>query len=105
MIIYEITARVPKDLVEEFESFMQDEHIPDLLATGHFSRAEMACFPENCYRIRYEALDKTALDDYLAGDAERLRRDFLRRFPTGAVKLSREILAVIGVWEAGQPTL
>lgn len=103
MIIYEITARVPKNLVENFERFMQKEHIPDLLATGHFSRAEMACFPENCYRIRYEALDKTALDDYLAGDAERLRQDFLKHFPAGAVRLSREILAVIGVWETDRP--
>lgn len=99
MIIYEITARVQKAQVEKFEQFMLEKHIPDLLETGRFSGAEIARFPENCYRIRYNAVDKTSLDEYLANDAGELRKDFQRNFPGGGIELSREILAIIRKWD------
>lgn len=91
MIIYEITARVQKELEERFEQFMRDRHIPDLLQTGYFKKAEMAQISNGNYKIRYQTKDRETLDRYFETDAESLRRDFIKNFPEG-VKISREIL-------------
>lgn len=98
MIIYEITAEVRADLVEAYEKYMLERHIPDLLATGFFSGAKMARAGENRYRIGYEARDRTALDDYLETEAARLRADFMAHFAEG-IEVSRENWEVLRVWE------
>ncbi len=99
MVIYEITAVVRADLIEEYETYMRGRHIPDLLATGYFSGAAFALSGENRFRIRYEADSQKALDDYLEKDAERLRADFLAHFPKG-IELSREVWENLQVWIA-----
>lgn len=80
MIIYEITATVRADLIEQYESYMRERHIPELLETGFFHGAKFTCSGENRYRIQYEAQDQTTLDEYLRTDATRLREDFLAHF-------------------------
>lgn len=98
MIIYEITAAVRADLVEKYEKYMRERHIPDLLETGYFRAAHFTRSAENRYRTRYEARDQTALDQYLKNDAERLRADFLEHFPEG-VTVTRDVWEVLEVWE------
>jgi hypothetical protein len=98
MIIYEITATVRADLIEEYEKYMLERHIPDLLATGFFGGARIARSGENRYRIQYEARDRKALDEYLAAEAARLRADFLAHFAEG-VELARENWEVLRVWQ------
>ncbi|HEX8246670.1 MAG TPA: DUF4286 family protein [Pyrinomonadaceae bacterium] len=98
MIIYEITTLVEPGLVEKYEQYMCERHIPDLLKTGYFSGAAFTCTTENRYRIRYEAFNKEALDKYLTGDAERLRADFLNHFPAG-IELTREVWEVLQTWK------
>lgn len=97
MIIYEITMVVQPALIEKYEQYMSGQHIPDLLKTGCFSGAAFTCSTENRYRIRYEAFNKESLDQYLTRDAERLRADFLKHFPTG-IELSREVWEVLQTW-------
>ena len=97
MIIYEITATVSADLIETYEKYMLSQHIPDLLATGFFAGAKMARAGENRYRIQYEAFDQTALNDYLATEAARLREDFIGHFPDG-VEVVRENWEVLQIW-------
>jgi hypothetical protein len=98
MIIYEITATVRADLIERYEKYMLDRHIPDLLETGFFSGAKFTRAGENRYRIQYEAYDRTALDEYLNTQAARLRADFLAHFSAG-IELTRENWEVLQVWE------
>ena len=98
MVIYEITAKVRADLIESYEKYMRETHIPDLLATGFFSGARIARSGENRYRIQYEARDQKALDEYLAAEAARLRADFLAHFAEG-VELQRENWEVLQVWK------
>ena len=98
MIIYEITAIVRADLIEKYEKYMRERHIPDLLETGCFRAASFSCGEGNRYRIRYEAPDQNALDEYLKNDAARLRADFLEHFPEG-VKVSREVWEVLESWQ------
>jgi hypothetical protein len=93
MIIYEITATVHSDVTAEYERYMVDRHIPDVLAAGGFLTAEMSR-SDNCYRIRYLTDDRSILDAYLAGPADEMRADFIRNLPSG-VKLEREIWEVV----------
>ena len=97
MVIYEITAIVRADLVEAYEKYMCERHIPNLLETGYFQGARFIRADENRYRIQYEAPDNKALDEYLITDAARLRADFLAHFGEG-VELSRENWEVLHVW-------
>lgn len=99
MVTYEITAVVDGRLADEYERYMKDRHIPDLLATGHFASAAFSRSGDR-YRIRYEAHDQAALDKYLAEHAKRLRRDLQQHFPTG-VEFSREIWEVLGRFGPG----
>lgn len=97
MIIYEITATVNSDLIEDYESFMIDRHIPDLIETGHFGSAEISRSQPGRYRMRYAAKDKEALENYLRTDASRLREDFVRHFPDG-VQILRENWEMMHSW-------
>ena len=98
MIIYEITATVRANLVERYEKYMREKHIPELLETGYFRGAKFTRAIENRYRIQYEAHDQAALDEYLKTDANRLREDFLAHFGEG-VEVSRENWEVLQCWD------
>lgn len=97
MIIYEITAIVRKDLIESYEKYMREHHIPDLIETGFFARAFFTRSNENRYRIQYHAHDQPALDEYLKTKAEFLRNDFLEHFGEG-IELSRENWEILQTW-------
>ena len=97
MIIYEITAIVRKDLIEEYETYMRERHIPDLLETGFFASAFFTRSGENRYRVQYHAHDRAALDEYLKTKAEFLRNDFLAHFSEG-VEISRENWEILYSW-------
>lgn len=94
MIIYEITAKVGLDLIDDYEQFMRDVHIKDLLQTGYFESAEMARVTDGVYRMRYLVKDRETLEKYFETDVERLREDFNQKFPEGII-VSREILEVL----------
>ena len=98
-MIYEITAIVKTELVEEYEKYMRERHIPDLLATGYFRAASLMRSAPGRFRIIYEAFDRAALDDYLNNDAARLRADFQEHFPEG-VDVSREVWEILKSWRA-----
>ncbi len=94
MIIYEIIAKVRLDLIDEYEQFMKEVHINDLLETEYFKRAEMTRVTDGIYRVRYYVEDRETLEKYFETDVERLREDFNRKFPEG-IKVSREILEIL----------
>lgn len=96
-VTYEVTAEVSADLSTEYERYMRDVHIPDLLATGHFLGATFGRSTPGRYRIRYEARNREALDRYLTNDAPRLRQHALDAFPDG-LTLSREEWVVLASW-------
>ena len=97
MIIYEITAIVRADLIDEYEKYMRERHIPDLLKTGCFSGAKFTRSEENRYRIQYEARDIASTENYLQTYAARLRDDFKAHFPEGA-EVFRENWEVLQIW-------
>ena len=99
MITYEITAVVRADLVDEYERYMRETHIPDLMRTGSFVGATLSRSAPGRYRIRYEAESRAYLDAYLAEHAPGLRSHFTAAFPSG-VELSREEWDIVEAWDA-----
>lgn len=93
MVFYEITAVVDAEIASQFEEFMSEKHISDVLATGYFSNAVLSRNGER-YLIRYEADHQSRIDQYLDLKAPLLRSMFLERFPTG-VQLSRDTWEVL----------
>ena len=71
----EITAIVDAGLIESYEKYMLERHIPDLLKTGFFGGAKISRSGANRYRIQYEAHDKSSLDEYLTTQAARSRAE------------------------------
>lgn len=94
-ITYEVTATVQLNLVDRYERYMQDHHIPDLLKTGCFIAATLSRSEPGRYRIRYEAPDQVTLDTYLSTHAHELRAKVDQEFGDG-VSLSREIWTILG---------
>lgn len=97
MVLYEVTATVQAGLVETYERYIRDRHIPDVLATGCFLGAVLARVGSGRYRTQYQALSQAALDRYLSEHAPRLRADLLSHFPQG-VDLAREVWVTVQQW-------
>jgi hypothetical protein len=93
MLIYEVTAVVAGAVREEFERFMAERHIPDVLATGKFAAAFFAG-SDGLYRIGYHCNSRDDLETYYAEHAAALRADVAERFPTG-IELSRKELDIV----------
>lgn len=96
-ILYEVTAKVDASMLDAFERYMVDHHVPDLLATGCFTGARVCRDAESRLRMSYEAPDQASLHRYLEHHAPGLRADVIARFPTG-VTLSRDQWSVIREW-------
>jgi len=100
MIIYEVTTTVATDAVPAYEAFMRERHILDVLATGCFVSASIACSLPGRYRICYVARDLDILDAYLATHASHLRSDLARHLGD-KVEVSREVWTELQTWQAG----
>src|SRR5262245_45882231 len=98
-LVYEVTAVVEHELAEEWERYMRERHIPDVLATGWVTRASLVRAAGGRYRISYQADSPADLDRYLAESAPALRAEVAARYP-GGVALTREIWELVQEWEA-----
>jgi hypothetical protein len=99
-VTYEVTATVDTDVCSDYERFMTDTHIPEMIATGNFVSATLGRSEPGRYRVRYEAKDRAALERYLTSDAPTVRKHFVERFPTG-VELSREEWEIVAAFSEG----
>lgn len=89
-VVYEVTARVDDALAYDYERFMIERHIADVVGTGCFLHARMHQGGEGQYRVAYRATSQAEVDRYLADFAPALRAHMTARFPTG-VTLSRRV--------------
>jgi hypothetical protein len=97
-VTYEVTTTLDPGIIEAYERYMRETHIPDLLATGCFQGAVFTRSEPGRYRIRYQAASEADLERYLSAHAARLREDFTSHFPKG-VTVSREVWVTIQSWE------
>jgi hypothetical protein len=102
MVTYEITTLVQPHLVEAYERYMRERHIPEILETGCFQGAVLTRAAPGRYRVRYEAPSEVELERYLATHATRLREEFASHLPEG-VTVSREVWIGIQAWPSQSP--
>lgn len=96
-MIYEVRATVRDDLRADWEFYMREEHVAEVVAAGGFLGATLERGDAGRYRIRYVAADRIRLEAYRRDAAPRLRQAALDRFPEG-VELSREDWEVVAGW-------
>jgi ABC-type ATPase with predicted acetyltransferase domain len=80
MYIYNVTINVQEDVHQQWVKWMKEEHIPEMLNTGKFTKALMTRVLVNeemggvTYSIQFTAKTRQMLQRYYEEDAERLRR-------------------------------
>lgn len=97
-VIYEVSASVRADLVEEWKEYMKSHHLPDMLATGCFNEARLMSSDSGTFRSEYVVPNRAALERYLTEHAALLRPHAKERFPEG-ITFEREVwcqLTVVG---------
>ena len=81
MIIYNVTINIDESIHDDWLNWMQQKHIPDMLATGKFSKALMTRVMVEeemggiTYSVQYTTDSKQTLQRYYAEDAAQLRGD------------------------------
>ncbi len=97
MYLYNVTINIEESIHDTWLQWMQQVHIPDMLATGKFSKARlcMVMVTEETggitYSVQYETDSKDTLDKYYKEDAARLRKDGLERFRDKFVAFRTEL--------------
>lgn len=103
MLIYNVTMHVDEAIHDAWLTWMLDQHIPEVLATGKFTKALMTqvLVQEDpggiTYSVQYSCLSREALERYYAEDAPRLREETSRRFGNrlGAFRTELQVVSEI----------
>lgn len=87
MIIYSVTVSVEKSLAPEWLAWMQDTHIPAVMATGFFEDFTLHQLVEpvvdaalETYNIHYRCVSRAQLARYQAVAAPALQADHQQRY-------------------------
>jgi len=85
MYIYSVTVNIEIAVEKEWLRWMQEKHIPEVLATGKFSEAKMSQVMVDeeegvTYSIQYTTDSKETLERYYLEDATRLRQEGIQLF-------------------------
>ncbi len=85
MYIYSVTVNIEIAVEKEWLRWMQEKHIPEVLATGKFSEAKMSQVMVDeeegvTYSIQYTTDSKETLERYYLEDAARLRQEGIQLF-------------------------
>ncbi|WP_298484775.1 DUF4286 family protein [uncultured Maribacter sp.] len=97
MYIYNVTINVEETIVSNWLVWMKETHIPEMLATGKFSKALMTkvLVEEEMggitYSVQYTTDSKATLQKYYEEDAEKMRSDGSKRFAGKFVAFRTEL--------------
>lgn len=96
MYIYNVTTNITDEVHQAWLSWMKKEHIPEMLATGKFTKAMMTRVlvqeetGGKTYSVQYTADSKVSLQNYYQEDAPVLRKK-AERFAGQAVSFGTEL--------------
>lgn len=85
MLLYNVTSNIPEALHEKWLYWMQRTHIPEVMATGKFSKARLVkvLVEEEgtvTYSVQFYTECKADLDKYIAEDSARVRQQTTELF-------------------------
>ena len=99
-MLYIVHIAVDEGRADEWETWMEEVHIPDVMMTDCFTRAYLARDPDKdtpsrrAYRVLYRAKDRDALQLYETKHADKLQAEHTERYD-GAFEASRDILPLL----------
>ncbi|MCB9234294.1 MAG: DUF4286 family protein [Bacteroidia bacterium] len=101
MIIYSVTIALESGLENDWVSWMQSHHIPDVMATGYFLKYNLHRLLEPAseegsvtYNVQYHCQDLSTLREYQENAAPALQADHTQRYKDRFVAF-RTILEVV----------
>lgn len=100
MIIYNVTTKVAAAISAPWLRWMQQQHIPAMMATGCFTAFKMVRLLEvddsegPTYAVQYEAASKEAYDQYLQQFAGALRQAAYAQWGNGFIAF-RSVMEVV----------
>ena len=104
MILYNVTINIDDTVHDQWLNWMQEKHIPEVLATGKFSAARMVKvlveeeMGGTTYATQYTTDSKATLDKYYQEDAPRLREEGQRLFPDKMMVFRTELEVISEFW-------
>ena len=96
MIIYNVTSNIDESIHQQWLAWVK-EHIPQVLATGHFTEARLTRVLAHedmggvTYSIQYRAKSREALEAYYKNNADALRQDVLKHFGDQVLSFRTEL--------------
>ncbi|MCB0475600.1 MAG: DUF4286 family protein [Flavobacteriaceae bacterium] len=100
MYIYSVTINIDESAEQEWLRWMENKHIPDMLATGKFFEAKMCrvMIDEDSggitYSTQYTTESKEMLERYYTEDADKLRHETVRLFGNKFVAFRTELQVI-----------
>jgi len=100
MYIYNVTTNIQDAAREQWLKWMNETHIPDMLATGKFTSAKLCQvlveedMGGTTYSAQFTTPDKQTLEAYYKEDAPRLREDVVKLFANQFVSFRTELQVI-----------
>lgn len=97
MIIYNVTINIDDSSHDEWLAWMQNIHIPEMLATNKFTEARILKvmveeeMGGTTYSVQYVTKNEETLKKYYEEDASRLRQEGLKKFADKFVAFRTEL--------------
>jgi len=97
MIIYNVTINIHEDIHDQWLLWMNNEHMPDIMATGKFLSARLVRVHVDqpiegiAFAAQYTTKDKATLERYYAEDAPKMREKGLRLWGERALYFRTEL--------------
>jgi len=104
MILYNVTINIDDTVHDHWLNWIQEKHIPEVLATGKFSAARLVKvlieeeMGGTTYAIQYTTDSKDTLDKYYLEDAPRLREEGQRFFGDKMMVFRTELEVISEFW-------
>lgn len=97
MIIYNVTSNIDESIHQKWLTWMKEEHIPQILATGKFEKATLVrvLVEEDMggvtYSVQYKTPSHELLNTYYKEDAPRLRAAAFKLFADKVLNFRTEL--------------
>ena len=86
MLIYNVTTKIDWSVAEDWVTWMQQIHIPDVMASGCFEKFQLVRLLEvdeeegPTYAAQFYATSKASYEDYIATHSAHLREQTNRKW-------------------------
>tara|TARA_Y100000766_G_scaffold268322_1_gene264318 strand:+ start:159 stop:464 length:306 start_codon:yes stop_codon:yes gene_type:complete len=97
MIIYNVTVTVDESILSEWLIWMKEKHIPEVLNTGLFIKAQLKKIisdKNNTFAVAYSCANMQDLHQYQVNFASKIQQKHIKKFGDKAVAF-RTILEIL----------